>query len=229
MSCLCRLCIVVFVMAFVAKTYAQPVFEVSFDGDENGKPPQVSVEPDLDGTFTKPAFVKSDDEYGIVVLDPAEDMKGKAVLMSGKSTLDFIALQKSFEENRDFSLEFTLRYDPALTDKSKYGLRVDLYNEDVSHEGYQVSVIFVPNGIRVISGDVDQTIGYSWGEGEVIHARLNLLYAQNLLEISMNDDLKESVPIAPAAPAGVRAFQFRGGSEDSNYVAALAGVKAQAQ
>lgn len=217
------------IWAGTAVILAQPAFDVRFDGDESNAPPQVASKADLDGTFTKPSFVASkDNEYGIVVQNYHSEMSGKAILLSGKSSLDFIAPRTSFEENGDFTLQFDLLYDGALTDLTKYGLKVNFYNMEVSNEGYQASVVFVPKGIRVVSGGIDETLGYSWVTDTVLRVRINVSYSTEKLEIFINDDFQASVSLDAIAPRGVRAFQFTGGADNSSFVAAITNIKAGA-
>lgn len=208
--------------------FAQPAFDVHFDGDEVNMPPQVTAHPDSDGTFTKPSFVASKDDYGIVVQDYHQEIPGKAVLLSGTSSLDFIAPKTAFAEGEDFSLKFDLFYDEALTDRKKYGLKVNFYNEDISYAGYQASVVFVPFGIRVLSGKTDETIKYDWPAGSLLRMRINVSYSKEKLEIFINDDFEAAVPLDAISPKGVRAFQFTGGADNSHYIAAIANIKAGA-
>lgn len=205
---------------------AQPVFDVRFDGDEVNAPPQVTASADLDGTFTKPSFVVSKDDYGIVVQDYHQEIPGKAVLLSGTSSLDFIAPRTAFAEGRDFSLKFDLLYDEALTDRKKYGLKVNFYNEDVSYAGYQASVVFVPFGIRILSGKTDETIKYDWPVGSLLRVRINVSYSKEKLEIFINDDFETAIPLDAISPKGVRAFQFTGGADTSHYIAAVTNIEA---
>ncbi len=129
---------------------AAPVFEVSFDGDEVGKPPRVSRKPGTDGVYTSPAHISRTEGYDQVIADAHPNMKGHAVLLGPRSALNFIANERDFTPEADYRISLDLLFDAAQTQREHSALRINVYNQEVSHKGFQTSVIFVPKGLMVV-------------------------------------------------------------------------------
>lgn len=151
-------------------------------------------------------------------------MPGNAVLLGSKSSLNFVGRKNDFSHDKSCCLSFDLLFDPLQTVRNHSALRINFFNHEISHRGFQASILFVPKGIMIRSGESSDIFDYEWKIGTPMTVRIELSYKENLVTVAIGDEFKQSVSLDAAQPKGVQAFQFTWGSANSQYAAAVARI-----